>query len=109
MQLLNWINKLIQFLHIGTFLNDFGFIGIVKISKSLWNNISNDDYRKNVDNSISYDNAIAQLDQQIAQLNAQIPQNTPQIIAEESGYFANVVDGDNHFRKSQLPFHYFFQ
>ena len=46
-----------------------------------------------VDNSISYDNAIAQLDQQIAQLNAQIPQNTPQIIAEESGYFANVVDG----------------
>lgn len=46
-----------------------------------------------VDNSISYDNAIAQLDQRIAQLNAQIPQNTPQIIAEESGYFANVVDG----------------
>ncbi|MEG0692443.1 MAG: HlyD family efflux transporter periplasmic adaptor subunit [Oscillospiraceae bacterium] len=46
-----------------------------------------------VDNSVSYDQTIADIDSQIASLETKVPDQSGVISSENSGYFSNTVDG----------------
>lgn len=56
-----------------------------------------------VDDTVSYDQTIAGLDNQIATLEAQIPQQSGVVASEASGYFSNTADGyENQFNFDML-------